>query len=172
MKGSETYCAERKMYGEADLDQGSFASGAVWREAFLFPIPESMRDEVAAPLMCGGATVFNALHAYDVQPTETVGVMGVGGLGRHTNYESLTSTYADLIRAGHLAIQFASKMGCNVVVLSGSDKKKDEAMQLGAHEVGVCDLIPTSTLTDCLLSSSQPRAPKNSRSLIRSTVFL
>lgn len=41
--------------------------------------------------------------------------MGVGGLG-------------------HLAIQFASKMGCRVVVLSGSDRKKDEAMKLGAHE--------------------------------------
>ena len=36
--------------------------------------------------------------------------------------------------SGHLAIQFASKMGCNVVVLSGSDRKKDEAMKLGAKE--------------------------------------
>ena len=35
---------------------------------------------------------------------------------------------------GHMAIQFASKMGCNVVVLSGSDRKKDEAFKLGAHE--------------------------------------
>lgn len=65
--------------------------------------------------MCGGATVFNALHKYNVQPTETVAVMGVGGLG-------------------HLAIQFAAKMGCHVVVLSGSDRKKEEAIKLGAHE--------------------------------------
>lgn len=72
LKGSETYCAERKMYGMADLDQGSFAHHAVWREAFLFPIPDNMSDEVAAPLQCGGATVFNALHAYNVQPTEVV----------------------------------------------------------------------------------------------------
>lgn len=41
--------------------------------------------------------------------------MGVGGLG-------------------HLAIQFAAKMGTRVIVLSGSDKKKDEALKLGAHE--------------------------------------
>ncbi|KAJ2973588.1 hypothetical protein NUW58_g8901 [Xylaria curta] len=41
--------------------------------------------------------------------------MGVGGLG-------------------HLAIQFAAKMGCRVVVLSGSDSKKEEALRLGAHE--------------------------------------
>lgn len=51
LKGSETYCAERAMYASADLDQGSFATGAVWREAFLFPIPDSLSDEEAAPLM-------------------------------------------------------------------------------------------------------------------------
>lgn len=115
LKGSETYCPERAIYGKADLDQGSFATHAVWREAFLFSIPESLRDEDAAPLMCAGATVFNALHAYNAQPTETIGVVGVGGLG-------------------HLAIQFAAKMGCNVVVLSRSDSKKEEAFRLGAKE--------------------------------------
>lgn len=41
--------------------------------------------------------------------------MGIGGLG-------------------HLAIQFASKMGCNVVVFSGSAGKREEAMRLGASE--------------------------------------
>lgn len=86
LTGNETYCPERAFYGEADLDQGSFAHGAVWREAFLFKIPDGMSDEVAAPLMCGGATVFNALHAYNVQPTETVGIMGVGGLGRQPEF--------------------------------------------------------------------------------------
>ncbi|KAI1762971.1 GroES-like protein [Hypoxylon sp. FL1150] len=115
LTGAETYCAERVMYAYANRDQGSFASHAVWREAFLFPIPDAISDEDAAPLMCGGATVFNALHAYGARPTETVGVMGVGGLG-------------------HLAIQFAAKMGCRVVVLSGTESKKEEAMRLGAHE--------------------------------------
>lgn len=115
LRGNETFCSERQMYGMADLDQGSMAEGAVWSEAFLFKIPDSMPDAVAAPLMCGGATVFNALHMYNVQPTETVGVIGVGGLG-------------------HLAIQYAAKMGCRVVVLSGTDSKKDEAMRLGASE--------------------------------------
>ncbi|GAB7358763.1 hypothetical protein MBLNU230_g3990t1 [Neophaeotheca triangularis] len=115
LMGTETYCPERKMYGMADLDQGSFAHGAVWKESFLFPIPDGISDEDAAPLMCGGATVFNALRAYDAQPTECVGIVGVGGLG-------------------HLAIQYAAKMGQYVVVFSGSDSKKDEALRLGANE--------------------------------------
>ncbi|KAI7024869.1 GroES-like protein, partial [Hortaea werneckii] len=57
LRGNETYCPERKMYGLADLDQGSMASHAVWREAFLFQIPDGLSDEDAAPLQCGGATV-------------------------------------------------------------------------------------------------------------------
>ncbi|CAJ2513259.1 Uu.00g013780.m01.CDS01 [Anthostomella pinea] len=115
LSGSDIHCPERKMYGEADLDQGSFASHAVWREAFVFKTPDELSDEDAAPLQCGGATVFSALHDFPLNPTDNVGIMGVGGLG-------------------HLAIQFAAKMGCRVTVLSGSDSKKDEAMRLGAHE--------------------------------------
>lgn len=115
LQGNDTYCDNRAMYGMADLDQGSFASHAVWREAFLFPIPDALSNEEAAPLMCGGATVFNALHAYGLDSTQTVGVIGVGGLG-------------------HIAIQFAAKMGCHVIVFSGTDSKKDEATRLGASE--------------------------------------
>lgn len=142
LTGWEIYCPERQMYGSADLDQGSFASHAVWREAFLFKLPDELSDEDCAPLMCGGATVWNALTAYDARPTETVGVVGVGGLG-------------------HLAIQFAAKFGCRVVVFSGTDSKKEEAIRLGAHEFiatkGVKE-IKVSQKIDRLLvtTSAQP----------------
>lgn len=113
LEGEDVFCAERGIYGSVTHDQGSMSSMAVWREAFLHTIPDNLSDEVAAPLQCAGATVFTTL--YGVKPNETVAVMGVGGLG-------------------HLAIQFAAKLGCRVVVLSGSDNKKDEAMKLGAHD--------------------------------------
>lgn len=51
-------CRERQMYGSANLDQGSFASHAVWREAFLFKVPDTMSNEDAGPLMCGGSSMF------------------------------------------------------------------------------------------------------------------
>jgi D-arabinose 1-dehydrogenase-like Zn-dependent alcohol dehydrogenase len=54
-----------------------------------------------------------ALTQYGLKSTDVVGVVGIGGLG-------------------HLAIQFANKMGCEVVAISGSDSKKDEALNLGA----------------------------------------
>jgi D-arabinose 1-dehydrogenase-like Zn-dependent alcohol dehydrogenase len=115
LRGAETFCSERKMYGEANLDQGSMGSHAVWKEDYLFKIPDSISSEDAAPLMCGGATVFNALQFHGIKSTDVVGVIGQGGLG-------------------HLAIEFASAMGCEVVVFSSTDSKKDEALKLGAKE--------------------------------------
>lgn len=113
LQGEDVFCHARALFGYSTPDQGSFASHAVWREAFLHPIPDALSDEIAAPLQCAGATVFTTLH--DVKPNETVGVLGVGGLG-------------------HIALQFAAKLGCRVVALSGSSSKKDEALRLGAHE--------------------------------------
>lgn len=115
LSGRDHFCPSREFYGFANLDQGSFASHAVWKEDWLFRIPDSISDTEAAPLMCGGATVFNALRFYGIKSTDRVGIMGVGGLG-------------------HLAIQFASKMGCDVVVFSGTDGKREEAVRLGAKE--------------------------------------
>lgn len=69
------------MYGSNELDQGSFATHAIWKEPFLFRIPDKLDSADAAPLMCGGATVFNTLHSHGVQPTHRVGIVGVGGLG-------------------------------------------------------------------------------------------
>jgi D-arabinose 1-dehydrogenase-like Zn-dependent alcohol dehydrogenase len=139
LTGWETLCAERKMYGSADLDQGSFATHAVWREAFLFKIPDALGNADAGPLMCGGSTVFNALHVAQVRPTARVGVVGVGGLG-------------------HLAIQFAARMGCQVVVFSGTDSKRDEAKGLGASEFyatkGVKELQVGRPIDNLLVTTS------------------
>ncbi|KAK8109312.1 hypothetical protein PG984_015113 [Apiospora sp. TS-2023a] len=141
LTGHETYCAEAALYGSSHPDQGSFATNGVWREAFLHQIPDGMSDEVAAPLQCGGATTFTALQG--VQPTDTVGIMGVGGLG-------------------HLAIQFAAKMGCRVVVFSGTEAKKEQALALGANEFvatrGVSSLSVTRPINRLLVTTSaQPQ---------------
>jgi D-arabinose 1-dehydrogenase-like Zn-dependent alcohol dehydrogenase len=68
----------------------------------------------AAPLQCAGATVYNGL--IDVlKPGQRVGVVGIGGLG-------------------HLAIQFAAKLGAEVVVFSTTKAKEAEAKGFGAAE--------------------------------------
>ncbi|KAJ9192375.1 hypothetical protein DTO166G4_7246 [Paecilomyces variotii] len=114
----DQYCDEREQYGTHSFEIGSFASHAVWHESMLIKLPDGLEPEYAAPLMCGGATVWGALTTYDLKPGDRVAISGIGGLG-------------------HMAIQFASALGCDVVALSSNPAKKDEAMQLGAKEFHV-----------------------------------
>ncbi|KAJ6498933.1 putative NADP-dependent alcohol dehydrogenase C 2 [Mycena sanguinolenta] len=113
--GQDQYCPNREQYGSHNHHQGSFGSHAIWDASFLFKVPDGLAPEHAAPLMCGGATVFEVIESYNIRPTQRVGVVGVGGLG-------------------HLAIQFLAKMGASVVVFSSTDSKREEAMRLGATE--------------------------------------
>jgi D-arabinose 1-dehydrogenase-like Zn-dependent alcohol dehydrogenase len=62
---------------------------------------------------------------------------------------------------GHLAIQFAAQMGCQVIVFSGTDNKREEAMQLGATEFhatkGVKELKLDKPIDNLIVTtSSQP----------------
>lgn len=50
-----------------------------------------------------------------IMPGETVAIQGLGGLG-------------------HLAIQYAARMGYRVVALSSSGSKEEFAKKLGAHD--------------------------------------
>ncbi|KAK0766521.1 hypothetical protein N5P37_000246 [Trichoderma harzianum] len=118
LTGMDFYCAEKTEYGTHDHDVGSFASHAVWDADSLHKIPEGLNSADAAPLMCGGATVWSPFALYGIKATDRVGVLGVGGLG-------------------HLAIQIGAKMGCKVVVFSSSESKREDAMKLGASEYHV-----------------------------------
>jgi uncharacterized zinc-type alcohol dehydrogenase-like protein len=69
------------------------------------PIPDGVDPAKAGPLFCGGITVFNPIVQCGVQPTDRVGVVGVGGLG-------------------HLAVQFLAKWGCEVIAFTSSQDKK------------------------------------------------
>ena len=80
-----------------------------------------MSSEHAAPLQCAGATVYAAIVAH-TKPTDRIGIIGIGGLG-------------------HLAIQFASKLGAEVVVFSTTKSKEDEARQFGAKEFLLLDEV-------------------------------
>ncbi len=93
---------------------GGFASAIVADSRFALPIPEKLKSENAAPLLCGGATVFSPLLQFRVNPLWSVGVIGIGGLG-------------------HLALQFARAFGCQVTAFSSSASKEEEARHFGAH---------------------------------------
>ncbi|KAJ7667431.1 NADP-dependent alcohol dehydrogenase [Mycena rosella] len=117
-------CDQGARYGEHDLHQGSFGSHAIWDASFLFHVPDGFPPELAAPLMCAGAAVFNVIETYNIHPTDRVGIVGVGGLG-------------------HLAVQFLAKMGASAIVFSSTESKREEALKLGATE-----FYPTKGVTE------------------------
>lgn len=81
---------------------------------FVFKIPDGLSSAIAAPLLCGGVTVFAPLKRYGCGPGKTVGITGVGGLG-------------------HFGILFAKALGANKVVgVSRKSSKREEVLALGA----------------------------------------
>ncbi|WP_279582051.1 zinc-binding dehydrogenase [Fodinicola feengrottensis] len=78
-------------------------------------MPEGLKFEEAAPLMCGGITAFNALRHSPAGPGDMVAIQGVGGVG-------------------HLAIQFANKMGFRTIAINRGRDKEELARRLGADE--------------------------------------
>lgn len=93
---------------------GGFADKVRAQAKSVVAIPDGIDLESAGPMFCGGITVFNPLVQFDIQPTDKVGVVGIGGLG-------------------HLALQFLNAWGCEVTAFTSSDAKRQEALQLGAH---------------------------------------
>jgi len=114
MHGDHNLCAGQE--GVIVGRHGGFAERVRAHWAWAVPLPEGVDAAKAGPLFCGGITVFNPIVQCGVQPTDRVGVVGVGGLG-------------------HLAIQFLNKWGCEVTAFSSSASKKEELRRLGAHHV-------------------------------------
>lgn len=112
LQGQEQFCAQSR--ATCVGRQGGFADRMLVDARFAFPIPDALPSETAAPLLCGGITVYAPLRQYDVRHYHRVAVVGIGGLG-------------------HLALQFAAAMGCEVWAVSSSSSKEAEALGLGAH---------------------------------------
>ena len=80
----------------------------------LVPIPDSLSDVEAAPLLCAGITTYNALRHSGALPGDLVAVQGIGGLG-------------------HLGLQFAAKFGYKVAAVGRGSENAILAKKLGAH---------------------------------------
>jgi alcohol dehydrogenase (NADP+) len=96
------------------LPKGGFAN--YWRgpARFAIPIPKEMDLAGAAPMFCGGITMFAPLERMGAGTTrKRVGILGIGGLG-------------------HYGILFAKAMGAEVTAISRSRDKEEDAKKLGA----------------------------------------
>lgn len=64
------------------MAQGGYSQTIRTHDRFVFAIPESIKSEHAGPLMCAGLTVYSPLKRNGTGPGKTVGIVGIGGLGR------------------------------------------------------------------------------------------
>ena len=93
---------------------GGYAEMMIAQATGLAAIPDDLLSTEAAPLLCAGLTTFNGLRNSKARPGELVAIQGVGGLG-------------------HLAIQFARRMGFQVAAIARGIEKESLAKKLGAH---------------------------------------
>lgn len=118
LSGYRQYCAEARGFAFSDLDQGAFGDLRIIDAEFAYRIPGDVSSVDAGPLMCAGASVYEALDAAGTRPSDRVGVVGIGGLG-------------------HMAVLFARAMGCGVTALFASNRspsrqKVEDAFAMGA----------------------------------------
>ena len=123
-KGLEQFSPTMVMtYGSMDKHlnlptYGGYSESIVVDEHFVLNIPSNLDLAATAPLLCAGITTYSPLRHWKVGPGKKVGIVGLGGLG-------------------HMGVKFAHAFGAHVVVFTTSNKKIEDALRLGAHEVVV-----------------------------------
>lgn len=103
-----------------DFD-GGYAEYMIAPAEAVALMPDDLPSDEAAPLLCAGITVFNALRNSGARAGDLVAVQGIGGLG-------------------HLGVQYARQMGFHTVAIGRGGDKQPLAKKLGAHQY-----IDTST---------------------------
>ncbi|KAI0480091.1 GroES-like protein [Xylariaceae sp. FL0804] len=116
---NETYCAEQMdTYGATWPDtgivtQGGYSSHVRTHEHWVFPIPDAIPSQLAAPMLCAGITSYSPLVRNGAGPGKKVGIVGLGGLG-------------------HFGVLFARALGAETWVISRSHSKEADARRMGA----------------------------------------
>ena len=93
---------------------GGYAEYMIANSEAVALMPDDLPADEAAPLLCAGITVYNALRNSGARAGDLVAVLGIGGLG-------------------HLGIQYARQMGFRTVAIGRGSDKQALAKKLGAH---------------------------------------
>jgi alcohol dehydrogenase (NADP+) len=103
------------MYGR-DNTFGGYSNTIVVNEDFVLKIPEGLKPEVAAPVLCAGVTTYSPMKHWGVKEGDKVGIIGFGGLG-------------------DMAAKLAVAMGAEATVFTTTPEKIQEAEKLGVKAV-------------------------------------
>jgi alcohol dehydrogenase (NADP+) len=120
------------------ITQGGYSNNIVVKERFAFRIPDTMRLQDAASLLCAGITTFSPLVRHSIKKGDKVGVAGVGGLG-------------------HLAIKLAKARGAEIYAFTTTESKVKDILAFGAKEAVFVDSVdklkPYNKALDYMIST-------------------
>lgn len=119
--GEEQYCEKARVltYGQKDvfhdneMTYGGYSNNMVVSEKFALKIPRNAQMDKVAPLLCAGITTYSPIKHTRIKKGDTVGIAGFGGLG-------------------HMAVQYAVKLGAEVTVFDITEDKRADALKMGA----------------------------------------
>lgn len=122
-EGLENYCLKGNVGTYASHDythnneytQGGYSDKIVLAEDFAIKIPANANLEKVAPLLCAGITTYSPIRHEQVKAGDNIGIAGFGGLG-------------------HMALQYAVKLGANVTVFDITEDKRQDALRMGAKK--------------------------------------
>ncbi len=125
--GRENLCPQFKATGR-DMD-GGYAEYMKVRADFVHPIPDSLSDSEAAPLLCAGAIGYRSLRLSNLRDGQSLGLMGFGG-------------------SNHLVLKMAANKypRAQVFVFSRNPEEREFALSLGAAWAGRIDQSPPEAL--------------------------
>jgi propanol-preferring alcohol dehydrogenase len=129
-RGQENLC-DHPLFTGYDKN-GGYAEYMVAREEFIYPIPEGVSSQEAAPFLCAGIIGYRALVRCEVGKGEPLGLYGFGA-------------------SAHIVIQIAKSWGCPVYVATRGEKHRELARRLGADWVGPGDATPPVKLRSAIL---------------------
>jgi alcohol dehydrogenase, propanol-preferring len=139
LAGNENLCVEFKATGR-DIN-GGYAEYMAVRADFVHPIPDSISDSEAAPLLCAGAVGYRALKLCNLQDGQSLGLMGFGG-------------------SNHLVLKTARHKfpDSQIFVFSRNAQEREFALSLGAAWAGAIDQSPPEAL-DAIIDTTPAWVP-------------
>ena len=139
LSGQENLCPDFKATGR-DIN-GGYAEYMSVRADFVHPIPDSISDSEAAPLLCAGAVGYRALKLTNLHDGQFLGLMGFGG-------------------SNHIVLKTAKHKYPNsrIFVFSRNPQEREFALSLGAAWAGAIDALPPEAL-DALIDTTPVWGP-------------
>lgn len=109
----EMYCTASKQTGLHV--PGSYQQYVLGEASHVMKIPDGVPDDIAAPIMCSGATIYRAIKEAGFQPGDWVAFVGAGG------------------GVGHMGVMYAKAMGMRPIAIDGGSEKGDLCKSIGAE---------------------------------------